>query len=117
MSSVTRPARAAFTLIELLTVIAIIGILAAIIIPTVGKVRQTAKQSRSLSNVKQIVQGILVYSNDNRGRLPQQAASGSNFTAPLWPQVVSVYMAGTPAPTTTGGWNAVKISPSAVPRP
>lgn len=53
--SVRRSApRQAFTLIELLTVIAIIGILAAIIIPTVGKVRDSAKKAQCVSNLKQI---------------------------------------------------------------
>ncbi len=60
----------AFTLIELLTVIAIIGILAAIIIPTVGKVRETAKFANSLSNVRQVTQAHMTYANDNKGNLP-----------------------------------------------
>lgn len=95
-----------FTLIELLTVIAIIGILAAIIIPTVGKVRQSARKSQSLSNVKQIAQGLLTYANENRGALPQQGRTG-NYARPLWPQVVSVYIEGRPEPT---NWGAYKVN-------
>lgn len=52
--------RAAFTLIELLTVIAIIGILAAILIPAVGAVRKKASQAKSSSNLRQIA---LAYNN------------------------------------------------------
>lgn len=49
-----RSHRGAFTLIELLTVIAIIGILAAILIPVVSRVRQSARESVGLSNLRQI---------------------------------------------------------------
>jgi|LauGreDrversion4_1035100.scaffolds.fasta_scaffold11537_4 prepilin-type N-terminal cleavage/methylation domain-containing protein/prepilin-type processing-associated H-X9-DG protein len=61
----------AFTLIELLTVIAIIGILAAIIIPTVGKVRQSAKSAQCLSNLRQIGMAFNLYPADNKGRFPR----------------------------------------------
>ncbi len=60
----------AFTLIELLTVIAIIGILASILIPTVGRVREAARRTVDASNVRQIGQGALIYANDNREALP-----------------------------------------------
>ncbi|MEO0055340.1 MAG: hypothetical protein RLZZ50_1287 [Verrucomicrobiota bacterium] len=78
----------AFTLIELLTVIAIIGILAAIVIPTVGSVRQTAQASVCLSNVRQIALAATIYANDNRGRLPDAGAG----TDPLWARTLSTYI-------------------------
>lgn len=54
----------AFTLIELLTVIAIIGILASILIPTVAKSRELAHRANCGSNVRQIALAILAYEGD-----------------------------------------------------
>ncbi len=59
--------RSAFTLIELLTVIAIIGILAAIIIPVVGSVRRSSQRAGCASNLRQWGQAILLYSVENQG--------------------------------------------------
>lgn len=64
----------AFTLIELLTVIAIIGILAAILIPTVGAVRRTAIKAQCASNLHQMGTAINLYRNDNKDRLPNGAS-------------------------------------------
>src|SRR5690625_6258 len=60
----------AFTLIELLTVIAIIGILAAILIPVVGAVRENARAAKCTSNMRQLGQGIHMYAQENGGRVP-----------------------------------------------
>ncbi len=65
-----KQAKQAFTLIELLTVIAIIGILASILIPTVGRVRESARRTVDSNNIRQIGQASLIYANDNRERLP-----------------------------------------------
>ncbi len=83
---------AAFTLIELLTVIAIIGVLAAIIIPVSGKVRLTAATASDTSNLRQIGQGIQLHVADQKGQMP------NSYTAPI---------PGVPVNATTGraDWN------------
>ncbi len=59
----------AFTLIELLTVIAIIGILAAILIPVVSSVRESARAASCTSNMREIGAGIMLYANEIDGKV------------------------------------------------
>ncbi len=72
----------AFTLIELLTVIAIIGILAAIILPTISSVRRSARNAQCISNLRQLAQGTRLWIDDNRGRMPD-AEYWQMATSPL----------------------------------
>ncbi len=62
------PHTRAFTLIELLTVIAIIGILAAILIPAAGKARDTARASTCASNLRQVYTIYMLQMQDNRNK-------------------------------------------------
>src|SRR5262249_22746804 len=62
--------RKAFTLIELLVVIAIIAILAAILFPVFARVREKARQTGCLSNLKQISSGVMMYVSDNGELFP-----------------------------------------------
>ena len=54
-----------FTLIELLTVISIIGILSSIILPALGKAKEDGKQAVCKNNLKQIGYGASMYTSDN----------------------------------------------------
>lgn len=61
---------AAFTLIELLTVIAIIAILAAILIPVVASVRRSAGKATAVAAMREMGTGITLYATENHGYLP-----------------------------------------------
>lgn len=65
-----REANRAFTLIELLTVIAIVGVLATLVIVGVGRVRLKAADANCQSNLRQLAAAYLLYVNDNGGTTP-----------------------------------------------
>lgn len=56
--------RKAFTLIELLVVIAIIAILAAILFPVFSQAKLAAKQTQSLSQMRQLGMSVMIYAGD-----------------------------------------------------
>jgi prepilin-type N-terminal cleavage/methylation domain-containing protein len=67
--------RSAFTLIELLAVISIIGVLAAILIPTVGAVRKSGLKATGLANIRQLHALLTTYTQDHQGVMPLGGAS------------------------------------------
>ncbi len=64
-----RPGRG-FTLVELLIVIAIISLLLAILVPSLGYVKELTYIVVCQANLRSLTQGWVAYHQDNRGRLP-----------------------------------------------
>jgi len=62
--------RSGFTLVELLTVIAIIAVLAGILIPVTLKVRTKAHRMDSIANLRSMGMAVSLFTNDNKGLLP-----------------------------------------------
>jgi prepilin-type N-terminal cleavage/methylation domain-containing protein len=63
-----------FTLIELLTVIAIIGVLATLLTSALSTAKRKARQTASISNLRQIAMALNMYQDDHRRRPPSFAA-------------------------------------------
>ena len=77
----------AFTLLELLVVIAIIAVLAALLLPVLGKAKKSAWKSTCQNNVRQLQLGWTMYAGDHNENLPRNAPgldAGKTFQNPCW---------------------------------
>lgn len=100
-----------FTLLELLSAVAIAGVLAALLIPGTKAMLESGNQSRCSSNIRQILLSLQAYANDNDNKLP--AASEPNGGTKRWTRDdrLGEYL---PERTTPKGWeNIVFVCPSA----
>jgi prepilin-type N-terminal cleavage/methylation domain-containing protein len=96
------------TLIEILVVMAIIALLAAMLIPAVGRGISAAKTAKTLSNLKQLHHGATLWASENNGNYPVSHDSVqplgdvwyNAMASALYPEVVA--KAGT---TDTWVWN------------
>jgi len=74
---------AAFTLIELLVVIAIIAILAGMLLPTLGRAKESGRGTVCKSNMRQLGLGMMMYTEDNREFYAWAGEADGNL-APDW---------------------------------
>ena len=84
LAAVSRRKCEAFTLVELLVVIGIIGILMALLMPALAGARKAAQTVQCASNLRQLATGWQMYANANKrisapGRLPTLGAPGGVY--------------------------------------
>lgn len=77
----------AFTLVELLVVIAVIGILAALLLPVLSSAKALAKRTTCVNNLKQISLGIRMYCGDS-----SEAAPVANYPMVAYKELVKKYV-------------------------
>jgi type II secretory pathway pseudopilin PulG len=90
-------ARTAFSYVELLVALGIIAILAALLLPVVGRMRSSARSARCASNLHQIALGFQHYAMTNGGRLPDPLAIDQSWERVLRPYLRSADIYRCPA--------------------
>jgi prepilin-type N-terminal cleavage/methylation domain-containing protein/prepilin-type processing-associated H-X9-DG protein len=80
-----------FTLVELLVVMVIIGLLAGLLLPALAGAKTKAKSVASLSNLRQIGLGLMLYCDDHDGRFPSHSSAGGNVKV-RWPDRLFPYL-------------------------
>ena len=106
-----------FTLIELLVVMAIIAILAALLLPELGRAKGAARSASCKSNLRQLGLALNLYLQDNRERYPPEGIFPNSFArSGLWTLAVGPILSGTGdrllCPSRTIGANSRPASPS-----
>ncbi len=90
-----------FTLVEILVVIAIIGILAALLFPSVKKAISSGNCAKCIGQMRQIGSAMQAYCNDNQGQLPRR-------NSPIWDMQIMKYL-------DQSGYNFEGVPPSGLP--
>ncbi|HMO26886.1 MAG TPA: prepilin-type N-terminal cleavage/methylation domain-containing protein [Tepidisphaeraceae bacterium] len=113
--------RPGFTLVELLVVIGIIALLISILLPTLGRVRESARNLKCLSNLRQFAAANQMYASENRNWAVPGLYRGYNdngvFANIFWENNVifkkMLAAQGSRTGANDGNWNANILCPNA----
>lgn len=94
-----------FTLVELLVVVAIIGVLVALLLPAVQAARASARRTQCANNLHQIGLGMHLYTDINAGEFPRM--SHARDRAESWVNSLAPYMESV---------DAIRLCPDDLPR-
>ncbi len=99
-----RKGQKGFTLIELLVVIAIIGILATIVLVSLNTARQKARDTRRISDMRQVALALEMYYDDNTSTGYPGVAGSDQWAAMETAIEAGAYMASVPSDPGTGAY-------------
>ena len=71
-----------FTFSDLLVVVGVVMVLAALVVPVLEKHSEKAKQAQCTGNLKEITRAVLVYAEDSKGTLPYMEPSPPTGASP-----------------------------------
>lgn len=94
-----------FTLVEMLVVIAIIGVLAALLMPTLSRALESARQASCANQQKQIATGITLYCNDNNQQFPAINIGADYFHNQNYKWYANLLAAGDYVGVKSGEWS------------
>lgn len=100
--------RSAFTLVEILVVIGIIGLLIAMLMPTLRSARRLAHQTMCAARLQQIGVAFTMYANDNHGHWPRSTHSALEFRVAPWGYALLPYLSPGPVESTGARWEKVR---------
>lgn len=87
-----RAARKAFTLVELLTVIAIVGVLAGLVMAGLSKARESGRGAACLGQLRQLAAASQLYAGDNKGVLIPLCTGTGSLDAKTWRVYLEPYI-------------------------
>lgn len=99
------PQRTAFTLIEMLLVVAILSLLIAIILPSMTRARANTRTVVCTSNQRQLSMAAIAYSNNWRGKLFPYDNNGGLYYNTFWMTLIEAY---------TGDMDQLRLCPETV---